>query len=67
MSQEANIPKDLIRKRDNFLLLLTPKGGHLEYFVTRNAVRWCNYTTASYLRTVYLNNKEAEAALAAKN
>jgi len=53
VSREENIPKALIKERENFMLVMTPKGGHLEYFVTRNAVRWCNFTAAHYLRTIY--------------
>ena len=50
VSLERNIPMKLMTEKENFIQVITPKGGHLEYYVSRNGIRWCNGAAAGYLR-----------------
>lgn len=46
------IPYDGILGKDNFMLAVTPSGGHLEYFTGLKPTRW--YTTVALDYIEYL-------------
>ena len=57
VSIKENIPTDIIKQKDNMVQVKVPKGGHLEYFVSRNALRWCNGAAAIYLRNLHFEKE----------
>ena len=43
------IPKEEIKQNPNFILVLTERGGHIEFFTGYKAVRWVFWPCMEYL------------------
>lgn len=61
--RNSSIPRDVIKKKSNMVLVEVPRGGHIEYFTTINAKRWTDWVTVDYLK--YMHQKFMDQAVKA--
>ena len=57
-TREDFIPKEQIKKNSNFILAVTPRGGHIDFFSGHKAVRWVYWPCMEFLD--HIDKKEDE-------
>lgn len=52
-----NIPFDILRSKRNFFSIVTPKGGHLNYYTKGGMKRWNVEATSKYIDLIESQTK----------
>jgi hypothetical protein len=49
LNRESFIPKEEIKQNENFILAITPRGSHIDFFTGYRAVRWVYWPCMEFL------------------